>query len=277
MPELPELHALSERLDDLLRGEVLTRVDVLHFSTLKSVHPAPSDVVGRVLEGTARRGKYVSLLFAESEIVFHFSQGGRLDLEEPPKTTKPRGALVRLVFGADRALLLREHGTERRAALWILKSGDEGPRAGLGPEPTDAAFADFLLSSDDTRQLHTILRDQRTVAGIGRGFADDILHAARLSPLASLRSLDAAERQRLLDNVRTVLERALSAERTRSRGLTGKLRDRFTVHGRHGSPCPQCGDTLRRVSYESREVAYCPACQTGGKILADRRLSRLLR
>jgi formamidopyrimidine-DNA glycosylase len=277
VPELPELQALSERLDALLRGEVLTRVDVLHFSALKTVDPAPSDLVGRALEGTARRGKYISLLFDECEIVVHFSQGGRLDVEEPPKTTKPRGALVRLVFGDERALLLREHGTERRAAMWILTSGDEGPRAGLGPEPTDEAFADFLLTSDDSRQLHTILRDQRTVAGIGRGFADDILHAARLSPLASLKSLDAAERQRLLDNVRTVLDRALAAARTRSGGLTGKLGDRFTVHGRHGSPCPRCDETLRRVSYESREVVYCPACQTGGKILADRRLSRLLR
>lgn len=277
MPELPELQALVERLDAALAGRKLSLVDILHFSALKTVDPAPDDLSGRGLTGTARRGKYVSLLFGDLEAVLHFSQGGRLDVEEPPKRTKPRGALARFVFDEASALLFREHGTERKAAWWVLPAGEEGPRAGLGPEPFDDAFAALVQTSDDGRQLHTVLRDQRTVAGIGRGFADDILHAARLSPLTPLKKLGDEERRRLLLATRQVLDDALLAERERSGGLTGKLGDRFTVHGRYGQPCPRCGEPLRRVSYESREVVYCAACQTGGKVLADRRMSRLLR
>ena len=122
-----------------------------------------------------------------------------------------------------------------------------------------------------------MLRDQRTVAGIGRGHTDDILHLAQLSPYATLSSLSAEERERLLTAVHEILEDALVGERKRSGGLPTKLSDRFVVHGRAGHPCPRCGDDLRRVSYESHEVAYCPTCQTGGKVLADRRLSRLIR
>ena len=125
--------------------------------------------------------------------------------------------------------------------------------------------------------MHTILRDQRTVAGVGRGYSDDILHRAKLSPYAVLGKLSADERAELLDATRGVMEDAIEAERARTGGLPTKIGDHFTVHGKYGEPCPRCGADLRRVSYESHEVTYCPACQTGGKILADRRLSRLVR
>jgi formamidopyrimidine-DNA glycosylase len=125
--------------------------------------------------------------------------------------------------------------------------------------------------------VHTVLRNQSTVAGIGRGYSDDSLHRARLSPYASLNSLSPAERQALLDGVRAVLTEGLEVERRRTGGLPTKVGDHWVVHGRHGQPCPTCGEDLRRVSYESYEVTYCPACQTGGKILADRRMSRLVR
>jgi formamidopyrimidine-DNA glycosylase len=121
------------------------------------------------------------------------------------------------------------------------------------------------------------LRDQRTVAGIGRGYSDDILYRAKLSPYAALGALDPGQRRVLLDAVGSVLAEALELERRRSGGLPSKLGDHFTVHGRYGTPCPVCGDDLRRVSYESHEVTYCPTCQTRGKVLADRRLSRLIR
>ena len=134
-----------------------------------------------------------------------------------------------------------------------------------------------MLRGDDGRRVHTILRDQRTVAGIGRGYSDDILHRAKLSPYASLASLDRGERETLLASVRSILDEALEAERRRSGGLPTKIGDHFTVHGKYGSPCPVCGHDLRRVSYESHEVTYCPNCQTGGRVLADRRLSRLIR
>jgi formamidopyrimidine-DNA glycosylase len=125
--------------------------------------------------------------------------------------------------------------------------------------------------------VHTILRDQRSVAGVGRGYSDDILHRARLSPYATLAAISADERERLLDAIRDVLADGLTAERKRKGGLPPKVGDHWIVHGRHGEACPACGNDLRRVSYESHEVTYCPACQTGGKVLADRRLSRLVR
>jgi formamidopyrimidine-DNA glycosylase len=134
-----------------------------------------------------------------------------------------------------------------------------------------------VRSGDDRRRVHTILRDQHTVAGIGRGYTDDALHRARLSPYITLSQLEADERSRLLESVRDVLSEALEVERQRLGGLPTKLGDHFTVHNRYGQPCPRCGDDLRRVSFESHEITYCPTCQTGGKVLADRRMSRLVR
>jgi formamidopyrimidine-DNA glycosylase len=160
----------------------------------------------------------------------------------------------------------------------VLGPGDDGPLAGLGVEATSEDLAEFLSTGDSTRHLHTLLRDQHVVAGIGRGWADDILNRAALSPFASLRSLDADQRARLIESVRTVLDEALELERGRSGGLSeAKLGGRFAVHNRSGQPCPRCGTTLERVSFDSYEVVYCPTCQTKGKVLADRRMSRLLR
>lgn len=282
MPELPEMQALSERLDAALVPGTLSGAEVLGFSGLKTVRPAPADVVGAELERVGRRGKFLVLeLSGGVRVLFHLSQAGRLDLERPPKKTKPRGSVARLVVtggAGEVGVLVREHGTQRKAGWWILGPGDDGPLATLGPEPFDEAFAEFLVHGDDNRHLHTILRDQHTVAGIGRGYADDTLNRAGLSPFASLRSLDPGERERLVETVRAVLTEATAGERERTGGLSeAKLGGRFSVHGRHGQPCPRCGATLQRVSYESHEVVYCPACQTNGRTLADRRLSRLLR
>lgn len=278
MPELPEIRALSERLQAELTGSRLTGVHLLGFSGLKSVSPSPQDLVGTVLEEVASRGKYLVLAFAGGRrMLAHLGNSGRLDLERPPKRTKARGSLARLDFG-DVATLLREHGTERRAGLWVLAPGDEGPLGGLGPEPGEDAFAELILSGDDRRHLHTLLRDQRRVAGIGRGYADDALNRAGLSPFASLAGLQPEARQRLLESVRQILEEALASERSRTGGLSdSSLGDRFAVHRRAGSPCPRCQSRLERVSYESHEVVYCPTCQTAGRVLADRRMSRLLK
>jgi formamidopyrimidine-DNA glycosylase len=138
-------------------------------------------------------------------------------------------------------------------------------------------FAELIRTSDDGRRVHTILRDHRTVSGMGRGYTDDALHRAKLSPYASLKSLKPDERERLLEAIDGVLADGLEAERRRTGGLPNKVGDHWVVHGRVGQPCPTCGDTMQHVSYESYEVTYCPACQTGGKVLADRRLSRLLK
>jgi formamidopyrimidine-DNA glycosylase len=277
MPELPELQALAERLDEALSGTKLRSLDVLQFSALKTVVPSPFDLAGNELASVGRRGKYISFDFGVARALVHLSQGGRVDIESPPKKTRPKGAVVRLVFDGAPSVLVKEYGTERKAACWIVEPDAEGPLEGLGPEPDTAEFEAVVVSGDDGRQLHTFLRDQRVVAGIGRGFADDILHAARLSPFGALAKLDDSERRRLYDSTANVLEEATERERERAGGLPAKMGDRFTIHNRHGQACPRCGDTMRRVSFNSREITYCPACQTSGKVLADRRMSRLLR
>jgi len=273
------MQALAERLDAVLTGAELTGVEPLGFSALKTVVPAPESLLGHVVEKVERRGKYVLLDFgAPGRIALHLSQSGRLDLEDPPKRTRAKGSVVRLHFAGAPAVLVREYGTERKAAWWVLAPDDDGPLERLGPEPESDEFADLVLHGDDRRRVHTLLRDQRTVSGVGRGYADDALWRAQLSPYASLASLDADERARLLEAVQAVMHDGLERERGRTGGLSQpKLGEHFEVHARYGSPCPRCGETLRRVSYESHEVTYCPRCQTGGKVLADRRMSRLVK
>jgi formamidopyrimidine-DNA glycosylase len=278
MPELPQMQALAERLDERFAGHTFAGYEPLGFTGLKTVSPAPEELVGRAVESVGRRAKYLVWDLGGPRVLVHLSQAGRLDIEEEAKRTKPKGAVVRLRFDDGSAVLVREHGTERKAGWWVLGPDDEGPLNRLGPEPDSDEFATVLLESSDGRRVHTILRDQHTVSGVGRGYADDALHRARLSPFAALSKLAADERRALLDAVRGVLADALERERGRTGGLSEpKLGEHFTVHGKAGMPCPVCGDELRRVSYESHEVVYCPHCQTEGKILADRRLSRLLK
>jgi formamidopyrimidine-DNA glycosylase len=277
VPELPEVQALAERLDAAVAGAPFAGAAVLQFSSLKTVSPRPESLIGATLERVGRRGKFLVFEFAGPRLLVHLSQGGRIDVEDPPKTTRPRGAVVRLAFDGRPSILVKEFGRERKAGWWILAQGDDGPLAKLGPEPDSPAFERFVLEGDDTRRVHTILRDQRTVSGIGRGYSDDILHRAKLSPFDTLATLSSQERRDLLDAVHEILAEALEVERRRAGGLPTKIGDHFTVHGKYGTPCPRCGDDLRRISYESHEVTYCPNCQTGGKVLADRRLSRLIR
>jgi formamidopyrimidine-DNA glycosylase len=262
----------------------LKKVQLLGFSSLKTFTPPVEDLYGQVVTSITRRAKYLVWTFSGGpRIVLHLSQAGRVDTEVPPKATRPRGAVARFVFSGDdseRAVLVREHGTQRKASWWILAPGDDGPLEGLGPEPDSEAFAELIRTSTSKRRLHSDLRDQHVVAGIGRGWGDDILHRARLSPFATLGSLGADERERLLAATTSVLAEALALERTRTGGLSeAKLGGRFAVHGKFGQPCPSpgCPDNLRRVSFESYEMTYCASCQTGGKVLADRRMSRLLK
>jgi len=306
------MQALAERLDHVASGRALEKIALLGFSSLKTYAPSTEELYGRVLESVTRRGKYLVWTFAGGlRIAVHLSQAGRVDVESPPKATQPRGKVARFIFsggatpaavgatatasasatatadlpsdafedGSPLAILIREHGTQRKASWWVLAPGDEGPMEGLGPEPGSEAFAELIRTSTSTRRLHTDLRDQRVIAGIGRGWGDDILHRAHLSPFASLGSLNAEERERLLAATTSVLDEALALERRRGGGLSeAKLGGRFAIHGRFGQLCPTpCGDQLRRVSFESYEMTYCATCQTGGKVLADRRMSRLLK
>ena len=265
MPELPEVQALAERLDAAVAGAPFAGAAVLQFSSLKTVTPRPESLVGATLQRVGRRGKFLVFEFGGPRLLVHLSQGGRIDVEDSPKKTRPRGAVVRVSFEGRPTVLVKEFGRERKAGWWVLAEGDS-------PE-----FDRLVLEGDDARRVHTILRDQRTISGIGRGYSDDILHRAKLSPYALLGSLSKEERRELLDAVHAVLADALEVERRRTGGLPTRIGDHFTVHGKYGTPCPRCGEDLRRISYESHEVTYCPACQTGGKVLADRRLSRLIR
>lgn len=278
MPELPEVQALADRIDAALRDAVIARVEPLAFSALKTVSPSPDALIGTSLVATGRRGKFLILDLSPLRVLVHLSQGGRVDLQTGGKPgARPKGGVVRFVFEPPPSLFVKEFGTERKAGWWVLEAGDEGPLARLGPEPFSEEFAAFVLRGDDGGRLHALLRDQRRVAGIGRGYADDILHRAKLSPYRSLSSLDEEERRRFLDAVRGALEDGLQIERRRTGGLPTRVGDHWVVHGKSGTPCPTCGTELRRISYESHEVTYCPTCQTDGRVLADRRLSRLVR
>ena len=281
------MQALAERLALFTDGRSLEKVELLGFSSLKTFSPPVEELYGQVVTSITRRAKYLVWTFSGGpRIVLHLSQAGRVDTEVPPKKTRPRGSVARFVFSgesgddSERAVLVREHGTQRKASWWVLAPGDDGPLEGLGPEPDSEAFAELIRTGTSKRRLHSDLRDQHVVAGIGRGWGDDILHRARLSPFATLGSLDADERERLLAATTSVLAEALALERTRTGGLSeAKLGGRFAVHGKFGQPCPSpgCPDNLRRVSFESYEMTYCASCQTGGKVLADRRMSRLLK
>jgi formamidopyrimidine-DNA glycosylase len=282
------MQALSERLNTLLAGATMFRADLLGFSSLKTYAPSPDSVLGHRLVSVSRRAKYLVWEFDDGvRIALHLSQAGRLDVEQPPKQTRPRGSAVRFVFGRGAnafdgpsvGVLIREYGTHRKASWWVLAPGDDGPLARLGPEPGSDEFAELIRTSTSTRHLTTDLRDQHVMSGIGRGWGDDILQRARLSPFASFKSLTPEQREALLSAAIGVLDEALELERTREGGLSeAKLGGRFKVHGRADEPCPSgCGHALRRVSFESYEMTYCPTCQTGGRELKDRRMSRLLK
>lgn len=279
MPEMPQMQALAERIGEAVVGSKLAGFTALSFNGLKTAVPDPTASIGHTIIAMGRRAKYVWFEFDDTtRFLFHLSQAGRFDIEDPPKVTKPKGSVVRWKFDNGIACLLREWGTERKAGWWVLAPGDDGPLARLGPEPGSDEFNNLIRTSADGRRIHTLLRDQQTVAGIGRGYADDILHFCELSPFASLKTMKPEQRERLLEAITAVLADGLERERKRTGGLSAnKLGEHFTVHGKHTLPCPRCGTDLAHVSYESHEVVYCPPCQTGGKVLADRRMSRLLK
>ena len=180
------MQALSERLTDSFVDRQLREARLLGFTSLKTVSPEPAELLGHTLKSVTRRGKYLVFTFDHDlRIVLHLGQAGRVDIEEPPKVTRPRGAAARFTFDGEpqsRAILVREFGTHRKASWWVLSADDDGPLEGLGPEPFTAEFSHLIRTSTSNRRLHSDLRDQRVMSGIGRGWGDDILHHARLSP-----------------------------------------------------------------------------------------------
>jgi len=289
MPELPEVQALVDFLTDRAVGRVVARVDVASISVLKTFDPPVTGLAGLEVSGATRHGKFLDLDVSGLHLVIHLARAGWLHWRDalppvPPKPGKgPIALRVHLVAGegdGKSGFDLTEAGTQKKLAAYLVRNPMEVPGiARLGPDPLDAAFTlDALreLVRTDRSQIKGLLRDQSKIAGIGNAYSDEILHAARLSPFKPAANLSDEETQSLYDAMREVLTDAV----TRARGagdLKAEKKLGMRVHGRAGQPCPVCGDTVRAVSFADSSLDYCATCQTGGKPLADRRLSKLLR
>jgi len=276
MPELPEVRAHAERSSAAFAGRHLERFEPLSFVALKSVGDTAL-AVGHPLLGVDARGKHLVLRFARILFVVHLMQGGRLK-PDPKPAARPRGGLARWRFEGDGALLLTEAGSERKAGVWLVEPGAEVEHfAALGPDAdtVDRAGLATLLTAAPGR-IHGFLRDQHVIAGLGRRLANEVCWEARLSPFASAAGLSADEVARLHAAIAATLDRDLRVERERTDMSSSKERP-GAVHHRRGEACPRCGDTIREVTYRAYQVDYCPACQTGGRILADNTTSRFLR
>ncbi len=283
MPEYPDITIYVEGLGKRVLGQVLERIQILDMFVLRTAVPPVNSLEGRKVERLRRVGKRIAIGFEGGRwLVMHLMIAGRLQWADAGAKPTARNALAHLVF-ARGALTLTEAGSTRRAALHVVED-EAGLRAHDpgGLEVMEASAEEFAAAL--TRENHTLKRaltDPRTFSGIGNAYSDEILHAAKLSPVALTQKLGKAEIERLWRAVREVLTRW--AERLRKE-LNGKFPEKVTafhpqmaVHGKFGKPCPVCGVTVERIRYAENEVNYCPKCQTGGKVLADRSLSRLLK
>jgi formamidopyrimidine-DNA glycosylase len=295
MPELPEVEALVQDLRGRLADRALVRVDVAAFSALKTYDPPLSALAGTLVEGVERHGKFLDITTSGLHLVIHLSRAGWIRWRDTVPATPPRpsnksplAARVVLTASSDEgeaALDITEAGTQKRLALYVVRSPQEVPGIErLGPDPLSDEFTielfEQLLRDAGRSQVKGVLRSQSTIAGIGNAYSDELLHAARMSPFKPALSVAESpeELQTLYDAIRTVLADAV----TRSSGLAmselkGEKKSHLNVHGRTGQPCPVCGDTVREVSFADSSLQYCPTCQTGGKPLADRRMSKLLK
>ena len=287
MPELPEVETLTTVLAGRIAGHRVERCELASFSALKTVSPGLDSLVGRTAVTCQRRGKHVCFDLDGVWLVVHLARGGWVRWYEslPELTARPgkKGPLaLRTGFDDGSGFDITEAGTEKRLALWVVGAPDEvASVASLGVDPlgpgfTADALADLLAGRGAT--LKTVLTTQSLIAGVGNAYSDEALHAARLSPYKLASSLDRPEVDRLHDAVAGVLRAAVErSEGLPASELKGDKKRSMQVHGRTGQPCPVCGDTVREVSFATKSMQYCPTCQTGGRRLADRRLSRLLK
>ena len=275
MPELPEVEAWVRELDPLVSSMPIEKAGPAHIATLKTADPPLAALEGRRLAGARRRGKNLLFPTEEGDLVLrvHLMSAGRLRYLAPDGK-RPKTPMFRLRFTDGGELVLTEAGKKKRAGVWLVTPERlDADLAHLGPDALslDAAELGEILGRD-RRQLHPLLRDQRALTGIGRAHANEILLRARLSPFKASTELDDEEIARLATAIHDDLTRALEL-RERGKGDA----DVYLVHDRLGSPCPQCATPIARVDFEEHTIYYCPACQTGGRLLKDRRLSRLLR
>ena len=275
MPELPEMEAWRRQLDEPVRAFPIAKAGPAHVATLKTFDPPLRALERRRLAGARRRAKRLLFPTDDGELVLlvHLMTAGRLKYlragDKGPKTPA-----FQLQFEGGARLVLTEAGSKKRAGVWLLDpSAVEEELAHLGPEANEISLEQLAeICAREPRRLHALLRDQRVLAGIGRAWANEILHAAKLSPYALSRDLDGAEVDRLHDAIQSELARGLEL---RERGANDKKT--YRVHDKLNEACHVCGARIARVDYEEHTVYYCPRCQTGGRVLKDRRLSRLLR
>ncbi|MGI8904200.1 MAG: DNA-formamidopyrimidine glycosylase family protein [Solirubrobacteraceae bacterium] len=281
MPELPEVEITARRLGASLAGSRVESALAPGVNTLRTYDPPLSSLAGRQIEGVSRRGK-LFLLDVEGDltILIHLMSAGRLQLFETRASLRDRTSRLLLRLDDGRELRLREFGTKQAAWVKLLSTPDalgEPTIAALGPDawPEPPALMALL---DVPRPLYALLRDQHVIAGIGRSWVDEILHAARISPFKRGCDLDAEEAQRLREAMVNGLGEVIAHyEQAIALPIPDKLPMPLTVHRRNGEPCPRCGDQIEAVFYEDYVMCYCPTCQTGGKLMKDRRLSRLLK
>jgi formamidopyrimidine-DNA glycosylase len=286
VPELPEVQALADDLRARLEDRAVARLDVVAFSALKTFSPPPSALQGLFVSGVSRHGKFLDIAVDELHLIVHLARGGwiRWRDELPSVPARPgKGPLAaRLALDDGSGLDFTEAGTQKRLAIYVVEAVDQIPGiARLGPDPLDAAFTIDVLASilkaAGRSQLKGVLRDQSVIAGIGNAYSDEILHVAKMSPFKPA-AMPPEDVERLYVATSATLRDAVS----RSEGLSAselkkEKKSGLRVHGRTGEACPVCGDTVREVSFADSSLQYCPTCQTGGKPLADRRLSRLLK
>ena len=291
MPELPEVHALVADLRGRLVGREIARLDVVAFAALKTYDPPVTALAGATITAVDRHGKFLDLTASsptagELHLVVHLARAGWLRWRAAaPAATVKRGAgplAARLVLDDGSGFDLTEAGTKKSLALHVVRSpGDVDRVATLGPDPlapefTEEVFAGILAAAGRS-QIKGVLRDQRLIAGIGNAYSDEILHVAKMSPFKPA-TMPPDDVHALYEAVQSTLRDAVArSEGLAASELKGEKKSNLRVHGRFGEPCPVCGDTIRQVVYTDSTFQYCPTCQTGGKPLADRVLSRLLK
>jgi formamidopyrimidine-DNA glycosylase len=294
MPELPEVEALAVDLRARLRDRAITKIHLAQFSALKTFDPPLAALEGTLVDDVSRHGKFLDIEASGLHLVLHLARAGWVRWRDevptiPPKPSPKSTLAARIVLdpstgsGTVAGLDITEAGTKKSLALYVVRDPADVPGiATLGPEPMNDDFTRDVLAAilreAGRKQLKGVLRHQGTIAGIGNAYSDEILHAARMSPYKPADSLTDDELTTLYTALRTTLADAVK----RSTGLAaselkGEKKSNMAVHGRTGLPCPVCGDTVREVSFADSSLQYCPTCQTGGKPLADRRMSKLLK
>ncbi len=284
MPELPEVQGLVDFLASRVVGLPVARVDLGSFSVLKTYDPPVDSLGGLSVTDVTRHGKWVDIDVDGIHLVFHLSRAGWLRWSDalPQTVVRPGKSPIalRMRFADDSGFDLTEAGTQKRLAAYVVRDPSQVPGiASLGPDPLSLSRADFAaLLAGSRSQIKGLLRDQSVLAGVGNAYSDEVLHAAKLSPYAAAGKLDDEAVDRLYDALRDILTEAIAAASGKpAKDLKDAKRAGMRVHGRTGEKCPVCGDVVREVSFADRSMQYCATCQTGGKPLADRRMSRLLK